>query len=88
MKRYSARALSVQQGPTFQRSVNTCALFSVIKKLAGMTEADILSYLHDLDLKPATRNRHLALIKAVFTGLYAWDTPTALRRFISKRCLK
>ncbi|MCV5857145.1 hypothetical protein OFN53_41640, partial [Escherichia coli] len=22
---------------------------------------------HDLDLKPATRNRHLALIKAVFT---------------------
>ena len=37
------------------------------KKLAGMTEADILSYLHNLDLKPATRNRHLALIKAVFT---------------------
>lgn len=32
-----------------------------------MTEADILSYLHNLDLKPATRNRHLALIKAVFT---------------------
>lgn len=37
------------------------------KKLAGMTEADILSYLYALDLKPATRNRHLALIKAVFT---------------------
>ena len=37
------------------------------KKLAGMTEADILSYLHNLDLKPSTRNRHLALIKAVFT---------------------
>ncbi|GAB7481078.1 hypothetical protein OUHCRE19_33490 [Enterobacter asburiae] len=37
------------------------------KKLAGMTEADILAYLHALDLKPATRNRHLALIKAVFT---------------------
>lgn len=36
------------------------------KKLAGMTEADILSYLHNLD-QPATRNRHLALIKAVFT---------------------
>ena len=37
------------------------------KKLAGMTEADILSYLYALELKPATRNRHLALIKAVFT---------------------
>ena len=37
------------------------------KKLAGMTEADILVYLYALDLKPATRNRHLALIKAVFT---------------------
>ena len=37
------------------------------KKLAGMTEADIVAYLHDLELKPATRNRHLALIKAVFT---------------------
>ena len=33
-----------------------------------MTEADILSYLYALELKPATRNRHLALIKAVFTG--------------------
>lgn len=53
-----------------------------------MTEADIVAYLHDLDLKPATRNRHLALIKAVFTGLYAWDTSDALRRFISKRYLK
>ncbi|MEG2566710.1 MAG: site-specific integrase [Acinetobacter sp.] len=37
------------------------------KKIADMTEADIVAYLHDLDLKPATRNRHLALIKAVFT---------------------
>ncbi|TBL68638.1 tyrosine-type recombinase/integrase [Hafnia alvei] len=37
------------------------------KKIADMTEADILAYLYDLDLKPATRNRHLALIKAVFT---------------------
>ncbi|MGY0160351.1 tyrosine-type recombinase/integrase [Edwardsiella tarda] len=37
------------------------------KKIADMTESDIVAYLHDLDLKPATRNRHLALIKAVFT---------------------
>lgn len=37
------------------------------KKIADMTEADIVAYLYDLDLKPATRNRHLALIKAVFT---------------------
>lgn len=58
------------------------------KKIADMTEADIVAYLHDLDLKPATRNRHLALIKAVFTWLSAWDISAALRRFISKRCLK
>ncbi|WP_312228679.1 tyrosine-type recombinase/integrase [Pseudescherichia sp.] len=37
------------------------------KKITNMTEADIVVYLHDLDLKAATRNRHLALIKAVFT---------------------
>lgn len=37
------------------------------KRIAEMTEADLLAYLHELALKPATRNRHLALIKAVFT---------------------
>ncbi len=37
-------------------------------KVTGMTQADITHYLSGLDnLKPATRNRHLALIKAIFT---------------------
>ncbi|HBE4649645.1 TPA: site-specific integrase [Escherichia coli] len=36
-------------------------------KVAQITEGDILRYLAGLELKPATRNRHLALIKALFT---------------------
>ncbi|MGY5465080.1 tyrosine-type recombinase/integrase [Citrobacter koseri] len=36
-------------------------------KVADMTEGDVLRYLGGLELKPAIRNRHLALIKALFT---------------------
>lgn len=36
-------------------------------KVAAMTEADIAHYLAELPLKSSTRNRHLALFKAIFS---------------------
>lgn len=36
-------------------------------KVSEMTEADVAHYLAGLDLKPSTRNRHLALFKAIFS---------------------
>ena len=64
-------------------------------ELHEINRRDIASYIHGLDgLKPSTRNRHLALLKAIFSwaveydylevspaaGIKAFREPSSLRR--------